>query len=69
MFEVDADRMDMHALQLTVERNGRRFMRMEGGRCAALEGTRCAIYVIRPDACRWLERGSAVCREILEATS
>lgn len=41
------------------------FMRMELGRCAALqlEGGRflCAIYDRRPEICRMLERGSPEC--------
>jgi hypothetical protein len=45
-------------------------MRLDEGRCAALvveiagEAPRftCAIYDVRPDACRSLERGSGACR-------
>src|SRR5690606_26720245 len=58
VFEADARRMDAPAVALTAVIDGRRYLRMEGGRCAALRGTRCAIYPMRPDACRWLERGS-----------
>ncbi len=44
------------------------YMRIEDGRCAALvidpEGPRflCAIYEVRPDCCRALERGGGACR-------
>lgn len=76
VFGIDRERMDERALALTVMRDGARFMRFAAGRCAALvdagdeSGPRliCGIYPMRPDACRWLERGSGVCREIL-ATS
>jgi hypothetical protein len=42
------------------------FMRMEHGRCAALEaredgGLACGIYSRRPEICRTLERGSPAC--------
>lgn len=43
----------------------RAFMRIELGRCVALErrGARlaCAIYERRPEVCRALERGSPAC--------
>jgi Fe-S-cluster containining protein len=42
------------------------YMRIEDGRCAALNGTLCAIYEERPEICRALERGSPACEaEIL----
>jgi Fe-S-cluster containining protein len=63
--------MDARARALTVERDGAVFMRFEGGRCAALRSEdgrhTCAIYAVRPDACRWLERGSGVCCDIISA--
>jgi uncharacterized protein len=66
VFEADAARMDARTLALTTVIDGRRHMRMEG-RCAALDGTRCTIYPMRPDACRWLERGSSTCRTLIAA--
>jgi len=44
------------------------FMRIEGGRCAALRVEpgrgefRCELYEVRPQICRDLERGSPQCR-------
>lgn len=65
LFAIDEERMGEVELALTHVRDGRRFMRVEGGRCAALrrDGERlvCGIYAARPDACRWLERGSGEC--------
>ena len=71
VFEVDAERMDERALALTTVIDGERYMTFtrgsrqgEGGHCVALQvtdGYRCAIYPMRPDACRWLERGSGEC--------
>lgn len=67
VFEGDRERMDDRALALTVELEGRRYMRMDPAQgCAALVGRRCGIYAVRPDACRWLERGSSVCRSLIE---
>ena len=70
VFEVDARRMDPPATRLTHHLDGRRFMRFAAGRCEALvigDGARCSIYEQRPDACRWLTRGSSTCRAILAA--
>jgi len=83
VFAVDEARMGPAARALTRLAHGQRFMRVEAGRCAALRaepaageaggGTappvrwRCAIYAARPDCCRWLERGSGACRELLAA--
>lgn len=67
VFAVDLERMDARARGYTVDHGGRISMRMAEGRCAALvidagAGTFvCAIYEGRPDACRWLQRGSGVC--------
>lgn len=65
--------MDSVALALTVTRDDRHFMRFASGRCEALrsEGGRllCSIYAQRPDACRWLERGSGMCLDVLAAGS
>ncbi len=65
VFAVDLARMDDAARALTHTRDGRRFMRFAAGRCTALarDGDRlvCAIYPMRPDACRWLQRESGEC--------
>lgn len=61
--------MDGRARQLTADRGAYRVMEFRSGRCAALEMDaaagcyRCAIYAMRPDCCRWLVPGSALCRE------
>lgn len=39
-----------------------RYMRVEGGRCAALRGATCTIYERRPDPCRAFPRGGVGCR-------
>jgi Fe-S-cluster containining protein len=65
VFAVDEARMDPAALALTHLVDGRRFMRVRDGRCAALgvAGGQylCGIYASRPDACRWLERSGGEC--------
>jgi Fe-S-cluster containining protein len=64
----DWDRMDDRARSFTVFGENRCYMRIEDGRCAALEvdaerGTFfCAIYAMRPETCRSFERGSGTCR-------
>lgn len=64
---VDYDRLGEIAEEVTTIVDGRRYLRMQDGRCAALRidpATRrfaCSIYERRPDACRWLERGSSHC--------
>ncbi len=69
LFKVDRDRMDSGARQHTRSDGARRFMKIEQGRCTALridsiaQQLRCAIYPMRPDVCRWLERGSGACFE------
>jgi Fe-S-cluster containining protein len=72
VFSVDRERLDASALALTELRGDRHYMRFDDGRCVALahEGDRwiCKIYESRPDACRWLERGSALCRNILSSS-
>lgn len=73
MFAVDLERMDERAFALTEERDGHRFLRFAEGRCAALSldhansHVGCSIYEMRPDVCRWLERGSGECRSQLES--
>jgi hypothetical protein len=68
VFGIDTDRMDDGARAFTHFIGNRCFMRIEGGRCAALAidpVTRrfvCSIYTMRPDVCRSLERGSGGCR-------
>src|SRR5262245_35757118 len=67
VFGSDWDRMDDRAQGLTQFIENRAFMRMEDGRCAALEidplarRFRCSIYPMRPDCCRGLERGKGAC--------
>jgi Fe-S-cluster containining protein len=70
VFGFDHDRMDDRALAYTHFVGNRCYMRLEEGHCAALRvelapggGGRftCAIYEMRPDACRSLERGSGGC--------
>lgn len=76
VFAADAERMDDAARALTepfvVGGGEARAMRFVAGRCAALrrQGERwlCAIYPMRPDACRWLERGSGHCLDIIRAS-
>lgn len=68
VFGVDMDRMDDRATSFTEFLGNRCFMRMEGGRCAALvidpvaRTFSCGIYEMRPDVCRSLERGTGQCR-------
>jgi len=65
---VDSDRLGELADEVTSVVDGRRYLSMQNGRCAALRIdpiTRrfaCSIYERRPDACRWLERGSSHCQ-------
>lgn len=63
--------MGARSLALTAEVDGQRVMRFSQGRCVALEQVEgrwlCQIYPERPDACRWLERGSGTCLEIIQA--
>jgi hypothetical protein len=71
----DWDRMGDHARSLTEFIGNRCFMRMEGGRCAALvldpvaKTLLCSIYEERPDCCRALDRGSGACLGELHAKS
>ena len=72
VFGYDMDRMDDEARGYTEFLGNRCFMRMEHGRCGALRidpggpdrapRFTCAIYEMRPDVCRSLERGSGACR-------
>ena len=69
VFEADRTRMDEVAIASTVIIDGRRYMRFANGRCTSLVSRgglhTCAIYPMRPDACRWLQRGSGTCIEML----
>jgi Fe-S-cluster containining protein len=64
---VDCDRLGELTDEVTSVVDGRRYLRMRDGRCAALRidpathRFACGIYERRPDACRWLERGSSHC--------
>ncbi len=68
VFEVDYERMNGAARRLVRSATEGRFMAMKDGRCSALRiendprRSTCAIYPRRPDCCRWLVRGSALCR-------
>jgi Fe-S-cluster containining protein len=63
----DYARLGDRAPELTVFVGNRAYMRMAGGRCAALWIDRparrfvCTIYEARPEACRDLARGSPEC--------
>lgn len=67
VFGCDMDRMDERAAAFTHFIGNRCYMRIEGGRCAALaidpiaKRFLCSIYEMRPDCCRSLERGSGGC--------
>ena len=67
MFGYDWDRMDDRARALTHFIGNRCYMQLGESHCIALTvdpaGPRftCAIYEMRPDACRSLERGSGAC--------
>ena len=68
LFSIDRARMDERALSLTECHEDRCFMRFRQGRCVALAVEPsgrfpCAIYPMRPDACRWLEPGSGECHD------
>jgi len=71
VFAADERRMGREALALTEIVEGQRAMRFVGGRCVALQQVDgrwlCRIYRERPDACRWLERGSGTCLDIIQA--
>ena len=68
VFGIDLDRMDDRARAFTDFDGNRCFMRLDEGRCTALvidpvrRTFTCAIYPMRPDVCRSLERGSGACR-------
>ena len=69
VFGRDHHRLGDHADDLVAWRGNRAYLRMESGRCAALHvdvsGARprfaCAVYDLRPDTCRELERASPAC--------
>ncbi|MEM1032473.1 MAG: YkgJ family cysteine cluster protein [Myxococcota bacterium] len=77
VFGADEDRLtaDERETLTVVAEDGARFMRFVARgsgaprRCIALRvdatGARCGIYARRPDACRWLQRGSGLCRELI----
>ncbi len=68
VFGYDWDRMTERAQAYTHFLGNRCYLRVEEGHCAALvidpgaPSFRCAIYEVRPDACRALERGSGACQ-------
>jgi Fe-S-cluster containining protein len=69
VFGRDHERLGDHADDLVTWRSNRAYLRMESGRCAALQEdvgvTRprftCSVYELRPDTCRELERASPAC--------
>jgi Fe-S-cluster containining protein len=67
VYGVDVARMGAQAETYTTILGDRRSMRFREGRCVALalrdDRWICSIYEVRPDACRWLQRGSALCRD------
>lgn len=67
MFSRDLELLGAHGDALTHLEDGRRYMRMSAGHCAALSFSAgafgCSIYSNRPEACRALARGSSVCLE------
>lgn len=74
VLSVDSERIGRDAERWTERIDGRLYMRIEGGRCAALTiqdsgEYLCSIYERRPDVCRWLERGSGYCRGELTTKS
>jgi uncharacterized protein len=68
VFGYDWDRLDEPARAFTHFLGNRCYLRLDEGHCAALvidpSGPRftCAIYEVRPDVCRSLERASGACR-------
>ena len=68
VFGIDFDRMDERGRTFVEFLGNRVFMRMREGRCTALTIDPvaltyvCAIYAMRPDVCRSLERGASGCR-------
>jgi Fe-S-cluster containining protein len=72
VWAVDLERLDERAFAFTTMHGAARYLCFDQGRCVALRLTAdgraaCSIYAMRPDACRWLERGSGACRAQLEA--
>ncbi len=71
----DYERLGEDAERLTTWRENQAFMRMEGGRCAALDVRAvdrtfvCTVYARRPAICRELARASPACRAERHAKS
>ncbi len=67
VYGFDLARMDELTVSYTTISGGKRFMRFDDGHCSALrideaaQRYECAVYEQRPDACHWLQRGSAEC--------
>lgn len=63
----DWERLGEHAETFATFIGHRAYMRMDGGRCAALRVERetgrffCTVYERRPQVCRDLERGAPEC--------
>jgi hypothetical protein len=69
VFHHDEERMSEKTLAMTHFIGEDRYMKWIDGRCVALDlepqhgRVACQIHPERPDACRWLERGSHECRQ------
>lgn len=67
VFDIDYQRMGDRASEVTRAVDSRRYMRMREGYCAALaidsdtNRFTCTLYDVRPDVCRSLSPGSAMC--------
>lgn len=68
----DYERLGDDAERLTFFEHNRCYLRMDGGRCAALTVQTsgrfvCSVYERRPAICRDLKRGGAACQAELDA--
>lgn len=64
------DRSDAARIPKALVREDLPLMRTVGDRCVALQGVpgagvACAVYNVRPEACRKFERGSVLCLEAI----
>jgi Fe-S-cluster containining protein len=67
---VDRERLGARLSQVAIELDGRWFLRMTRGHCDSLtvderaQRYLCAVYELRPDACRAFSEGSRACELI-----
>lgn len=67
---MDRARLGARLAEVAVELDGRWFLRMTHGHCASLSVDEraqrylCAVYELRPDACRAFSEGSRACELI-----